>query len=247
MKIDLTGRHAVITGGSQGLGEGAAHALGEAGARVSLVARSMDRLEIARAALAAKGIEASAHPADITREDEVARIAAAIGPADILINCAGSNQRYDVTDFPLEAFEGVMAASLRGSFLMTRAFAGDMKRNRYGRIVNFASIMAHVSMPQRTAYSAAKASLLGFTKALAMELAPYAITCNSISPGPVATEINLPIRTDPAANKLFSESIPLGRWGDISEVAALTCFLCSDQAGFITGTDILIDGGWTAR
>jgi NAD(P)-dependent dehydrogenase (short-subunit alcohol dehydrogenase family) len=243
MHIDLTGRRAVITGASQGLGAGMAATLSAAGAELCLVARNRDKLESVRSTLD----RAQVFACDVTVEEDVARAAAAIGPADILINCAGTNLRKDIGDFTLEEFEGVVAASLRGTFLMSRALVPVLKARGAGRILNIASMFAHVSLPRRTAYSAAKASLLGFTKALALELAPDAVTVNSISPGPVATDINLAVRNDPAANKLFTDNIPLGRWGRVEEVAALACFLCSDQAAFITGSDILIDGGWTAK
>jgi NAD(P)-dependent dehydrogenase (short-subunit alcohol dehydrogenase family) len=110
-----------------------------------------------------------------------------------------------------------------------------------------ASIMSHVSLPGRTAYSSAKAALLGLTRALALELASDAITVNSISPGPIGTDMNTAVMNNPEANAQFLSSLPIGRWGKVEEVGALACYLCSEAAGFITGTDILIDGGWTAK
>jgi NAD(P)-dependent dehydrogenase (short-subunit alcohol dehydrogenase family) len=107
--------------------------------------------------------------------------------------------------------------------------------------------MSHVALPGRTAYASSKTGLLGFTRALALELAPDKITVNGISPGPVATEMNLPILQNPELNQQFLAKLPIGRWGNVEEIGKLAAFLCSDDAGFITGTDILIDGGWTAQ
>jgi NAD(P)-dependent dehydrogenase (short-subunit alcohol dehydrogenase family) len=122
-----------------------------------------------------------------------------------------------------------------------------MRGTGYGRILNLTSIMSHVSLPQRTAYSASKAALLGLIRALALELAQDGITVNGISPGPFGTEMNQSLMQNPETNAQFLANVPLGRWGKVEEIGALACFLCSDAASFITGTDILIDGGWCAR
>ena len=132
-------------------------------------------------------------------------------------------------------------------FLLCRAFVPWMKGKGYGRIVNMTSIMSHVSLPGRTAYSTSKAALLGFTRALALELASEGVTVVGISPGPFATEMNLPLMNNPEANAKFLSSIPVGRWGKVEEIGQLARYICSEDAGFITGTDILIDGGWCAQ
>ena len=251
MQIDLEGRTAVITGGSRGLGEAMAKALAGAGAQIALVARDRARLDRVRGEIAASGATADVFAADVTQENDVARLAANVqsrfGHAQILINSAGINLRKELTDFTLEEFRSVLDASLISTFLMCRAFVPGMKGTGYGRVLNMSSIMSHVSLAGRAAYSSAKAALLGLTRALALELATDGITVNGISPGPIGTDMNRTLMNSPELNAQFVANIPVGRWGKVEEIGALACYLCSDAAGFITGTDILIDGGWTAR
>ncbi len=251
MNIDLTGKTAVITGASRGLGEAMAHALAGSGAQIALVARDRERLQSVREALIANGGVVEVFRADVTQEDEVAGVAEEIksrfGHPQILINNAGTNIRKNLVEYTLQEFRSVVDSSLISTFLMSRAFVPGMTGTGYGRIINMASIMSHVSLPGRTAYSSAKTALLGFTRALALELASDHITVNCISPGPYATDMNAALINNPEASAQFMASLPIGRWGDVKEIGALACYLCSDLSGFLTGTDILIDGGWTAK
>lgn len=247
----LNGKVAVITGASKGLGKAMALALAEAGAKVVLVSRNRELLEAVAAECRQPGGEAHVFVADVTDEEQVKHLAeqvnSKVGPAQILINNAGINIRRLVTEFTLQEWRSIQDTNLTSAFLLCRAFVPQMKGRGYGRIINLTSIMSHVALPQRTAYCASKAGLLGFTKALALELATEKITVNGISPGPFATEMNTPILQNPEANAQFIARIPAARWGEVGEIGKLALYLCSEDAGFITGTDVLIDGGWTAQ
>jgi NAD(P)-dependent dehydrogenase (short-subunit alcohol dehydrogenase family) len=251
MSGKLSGRIAVITGASKGIGQAIAVALAREGAQVALVSRDAERLKSVADEIAGAGAEAATFPADITDEDQVRGlerdILARFGQVNILINNAGINVRKPVEEFTLAEWRLVMDTNVTGAFLMCRSFVPSMKGRGYGRILNLTSMMSHVSLPHRTAYSTSKTALLGMTRALALELAPERITVNGISPGPVATELNAPLMANPEASAAFIANVPLGRWGTAEEVGAMAAFLCSEEAGFVTGTDVLMDGGWCAK
>jgi NAD(P)-dependent dehydrogenase (short-subunit alcohol dehydrogenase family) len=247
----LAGKTALITGASRGLGKAIAVALAGSGASVALVARDASRLEETARQIREAGGCAGVFCADISSEAQVAALEAEVseraGRVQILVNNAGVNVRKPVTEFTLDEWNYVVDTNLTSVFLMCRAFIPHMKSTGYGRILNLTSTMSHVSLPGRAAYSASKAGLLGLTRALALELAGDGITAVGISPGPFATEMNTALMEDPELNQMFMSRVPVGHWGRVEDIGSLAVFLCSQNAGFITGSDILIDGGWCAH
>lgn len=247
----LEGKVAVVTGASRGLGKAMAVALAAEGVRVALLSRTESDLDGTSGEIAAAGGDAAVYITDVVREDEVkktqAKILAHFGGVNILINNAGLALRKPVTDLTFDEWRSVMETNVNSAYLMCHSFVPAMKGQGYGRILNIASIMASISRPGRTAYSASKSALLGFTRSLALELAPERITVNSISPGLFATELARPIMDNPELLADFLANIPLNRAGNPEEIGQLAVYLCSNAAAYITGTDIRIDGGWTAR
>jgi len=245
------GRIALITGASRGLGKAMALALATSGARLALVGRDTEALSAVADEARALGAEAEPFRADIVDEQQVLQlerdVSARFGPVEILVNNAGINIRKYCVDYTLDEWNSVLHTNLTSVFLMCRAFVPHMKNRGWGRIINIASIMGHISFPQRTIYSATKAGVLGFTRSLALELAQENINVVAISPGPFATEMTVPIMNDPQRNEEFMSRTPQRRWGRPEELGKLVVFLCSDDASFITGSDVLVDGGWCAQ
>jgi NAD(P)-dependent dehydrogenase (short-subunit alcohol dehydrogenase family) len=251
MKIDLSGKVAVVTGASRGIGRATALALAGAGARLALLGRDRARLEESLELVRKAGGEAATFICDVRDEAQVKQSAADVvkrfGAVDILVNNAGTAIRKNVIDFSLEEWRALTDTNITGVFLVCKYFVPHMRGRGYGRIINLTSIMAHVSSTGRGVYSATKHAVAGLTKALALELVDDKITCVAISPGFIATDLTAPLRADPAKNDALMAQTPMHRWGQPEEIAGLALYICSDQAAFMTGNDVLMDGGWCAQ
>jgi NAD(P)-dependent dehydrogenase (short-subunit alcohol dehydrogenase family) len=248
----LDGKVALITGGVRGLGRTMAIALGEAGADVAIAGRSRDTCETAaREIAAATGRKVRAFAADVTNGADVTRLAeevsAACGSIDILVNNAGTNIRGTLDKLSEQDWDTVVDTNLKGPFLCARAIGPLMVARGWGRVINLGSIMSVIALPGRAPYASSKAGVLGLTRVLALEWAGTGVTCNAICPGPFATDMNRQLLNDPVAYEMFIKQIPLGRWGELDEMAGAAVFLASDASSYVTGSSIFVDGGWTAR
>ena len=244
----LDGRRALVTGASRGLGRACAAALAEAGAHVVLAARGRDALERVAGEIASAGGSAETLPLDIADVERTAAALAALGPVDTLVNNAGGNRPAPLLDVTVADFDAVMGINVRGAYFCAQAVAREMvAAGRGGVIVNMSSQMGHVGGPRRTVYCATKHAVEGMTKAMAMDLAPHGIRVNAIAPTFISTPMTRPFLDDPAFREDTMSRIALGRLGELPDVMGAVVFLASDAASLITGTSLLIDGGWTAQ
>lgn len=248
----LNGKVALVTGGARGLGRTMALALAEAGADIALVGRSLEACQATAAEIAAAtGRTVRAFAGDVAVAADVTRLAAevtaACGSIDILINNAGTNIRGAIGQLSEEDWDTVVDTNLKGPFLCSRAIGPQMVARGWGRVINMGSIMSVIALPGRAPYASSKAGIVGLTRVLALEWAGSGVTCNAICPGPFATDMNRQLLNDPVAYQQFISQIPLGRWGELDEMAGAAVFLASDASSFVTGSSVFVDGGWTAR
>jgi gluconate 5-dehydrogenase len=247
---DLSGRVVLVTGAGSGLGRAMAWGLACRGASCAIVDRDG---ELAQAC--AKEIETSlgrraiAVRGDVSKEDDVeravAQVLAGLGRIGVLINNAGHNIRKPLIDYSCEEFDSLHAVHVRGTFLFCRAVGRHMRERRTGAIINIASMLGHVGAENVAPYAAAKASLIQMTKVLALELAPHGIRVNAIAPGYIDTPLTR--QHAPQVRQRIIDTTPLGRFGEARELIGAALFLASDASSFVTGTSLIVDGGWTAK
>lgn len=240
----LDGKRALVTGATSGIGLAAAAALAEAGARVALVARREDELERVAKAI---GIAATIHPLDITDLEAMAQFVRGAGPFDILVNSAGMARHSPALDTTPEEYDAAMALNLRAAYFQTREVArGLIAAGKPGSLINVSSQMGHVAAHDRAVYAANKHALEGMTKAMALEWGPHGIRVNTLCPTFIRTPLAEQTLKDPAKRDWVLSKIALGRLGEVEDLMGPIVFLASDASALMTGTHLLIDGGWTA-
>ncbi len=251
-QFDLTGKSAIITGGSKGLGQAIAAGLASAGADVLLTSRNEEEAIAAAAEIAADfGRRAVGMRADVSSPDDcqamVDKTLADFGKIDILVNNAGVNIRGPIDELSYDEFRQVQQVNVDGVWLATRAVVPHMKKAEYGRIINMASTLGVVGLQDRTPYASSKGAVVQMTRTLGLELASFGIRVNAICPGPFLTPMNVPIAEKEQTKKFILGVVALGRWGKMEEIQGAAIFLASDAASYMVGSLVTVDGGWTAR
>ena len=245
--LRLDGRTAIVAGASRGIGAAAAAALAEAGAAVVLAARSRHDVEAVASALRDAGFDARAVVLDVTDAAAVAAAFAAEPALDIVVNCAGSNRPALITETQDADIDAVLALNVRAALLISREAARAMQAHgRGGALIHMSSQMGHVGGPKRAVYCASKHALEGMTKALAWELGPHGIRVNTVCPTFVLTALTAPMLEDPSFRDFVLGKIALGRLARVEDLMGAIVFLASDASAMVTGSALMVDGGWTA-
>jgi NAD(P)-dependent dehydrogenase (short-subunit alcohol dehydrogenase family) len=243
----LDGRRALVTGAGRGIGLAAAAALAQAGAEVVLAARSGAEVEEAAAAIRAEGGQARGLVLDVTELDAAARAIGAAGPFHALVNNAGTNRPAPFQDVSVADFDAVMDLNVRAAFFAAQAVArGMIAAGIGGAIVHVSSQMGHVGGARRSVYCASKWAIEGLARAMALDLAPHGIRVNTLCPTFIETPLTRPFFEDAAFKAQVLSMIRLGRLGQVEDLMGAIVFLCSDAAALMTGSSVVVDGGWTA-
>ena len=248
--FDLTGRTAMVTGSTKGLGEVSARALAKAGADVAICGRNKEDLERVCKEIDEIGVKSKGFFLDVTDKRQIVEAVKEIldffGRIDILVNNAGVNHRVPVLEFPEEEWDRVIDTNLKGYFLVAQAIVPQMIENGFGKVINMSSIFGGVGMMNQLAYASSKGGVDQMTKVMALEWAQKGVCVNAIGPTYFETDLVKKLRHDPERFKFINDRTPMGRWGHLHELEGIVIFLAAPASNFVTGQTIYIDGGWTA-
>ncbi|MEM9320731.1 MAG: SDR family oxidoreductase [Pseudomonadota bacterium] len=248
--FDLTGKHALITGSSQGIGLALARGLAASGAAITLNGRDSEKLENAAGSLRSDGADVSVLPFDVTDHGAVRKtidtFESQTGAIDILVNNAGMQHRTPLEDFPPDAFERLLQTNIASVFHVGQACARHMIGRGAGKIINIASVQTALARPGIAPYTATKGAVANLTKGMATDWAKHGLNCNALAPGYFDTPLNAALVADPEFSAWLEKRTPAGRWGQVDELVGTCIYLASDAASFVNGTTIFVDGGITA-
>lgn len=249
--FDLTGKTALVTGSSRGIGKALATALAQAGAKVAIHGRTEATAQAtAEEISAATGAETFAVTFDVTSESEVAEGIKTLeekwGTPDILVNNAGMQKRAKFSEFPLDDWQELLQVNLTSAFLVSRALASGMEKRGSGKIINIGSVQSQLARPSITPYSATKGGIVMLTKGLCADLSPLGIQVNAIAPGYFATELTQALVDDEEFSAWVASRTPAGRWGKVEDLGGAAVFLASEASDFVTGQTLYVDGGMTS-